>query len=94
MKTITEYGRKIQQEFLEKCKKDGTYQRVYEQYEDGTCILEESIETLQDAVGWCLESYDTYAIIEINRWLNDGTGLKAWGFELKQIKAELEKCIE
>ena len=89
MKKITEYGLKIQQDFLDKCKQDGTYQRVYEQYEDGTCILEESIKTLQDAVAWCLLTYDENAINEVNEWTS-----KAWGFECEQIKAELEKCIE
>jgi hypothetical protein len=93
MKKITEYGLKAQENFLEKCKQDGTYQRVYEQHEDGLCILEESIKTLQDAVAWCLLSYDTYAIVGINDCISDGTDLKAWGFELEHIKAELEKCI-
>ena len=94
MKQITEYGVQIRQEFLEKCKQDGTYQRVFEQYEDGFCILEESIKTVADGVAWCLLNYDTDAINVVNEWINDEYSNIVWGdISLEQIKIELEKCI-
>ena len=92
MKTITEYGLKIQQDFLDKCKQDGTFQRAYEQHE-GTYVLEKNIETVQNAVAWCLLTYDTYSLEAVDGWMKTDY-YSAWNFPLEQLKAELEKCIE
>lgn len=71
MLKITKYGEKIQEDFLEQCKKDGTYQRVFKDAEDGTIILEESIRGVKDYAAWCLITYGTDAINEVNEWRED-----------------------
>ncbi|MBR5544873.1 MAG: hypothetical protein IKU66_05305 [Clostridia bacterium] len=91
MKKITEYGLKIQQDFLDKCKQDGTYQRAYEQHE-GTYVLEENIKTVQDAVAWCLLTYDTLTLGTIVEWRK--SSYSAWGLPLEQLEREAQKCIK
>ena len=68
MLKITEYGEKIQENFLEQCKKDGTYQRVFGCFEDGTCLLEESIRGVKDYAAWYLITYDTNALNIVDEW--------------------------
>lgn len=68
MLKITKYGEKIQEDFLEHCKKDGTYKRVFEDCEDGTCLLEISVRGVKDYAAWCLLTYGTDAINIVNEW--------------------------
>lgn len=68
MLKITKYGEKIQEGFLDQCKRDGTYQRVFIDGEDGTCLLEPSVRGVKDYAAWCLITYGTSAITTVNEW--------------------------
>lgn len=72
MLKFTKYGEKIQEDFLENCKKDGTYQRVFENAEDGTCLLEPSVRDVKDYAAWCLITYDGEALNIVYEWREMG----------------------
>lgn len=62
MNKINAYGEEIKFHFAEQCKKDGTYNKVYVDFEDGTCLLEPSVRNVQDYAAWCLMTYDEMAL--------------------------------
>lgn len=68
MLKLTKYGEKIQEDFLEQCKKDGTYQRVFEDFEDGTRLLESSVRSDGDYAAWCLLTYGEDALNTVYEW--------------------------
>ena len=78
MLKITKYGEKIQEDFLDHCKVDGTYQRVFEDFEDGTFLLQDSIRGVKDYTAWCLITYGTDAINIFNKWKEDSNCDICW----------------
>lgn len=97
-KKITEYGQKIIAEFLEKCKVDGTYQKVFVDHEDGLCLLDPSIKTAQHCAASFLLNYEEDTLNVIRGWQKETQDNIAWygeGFKLTydEVIAELEKSI-
>ena len=72
MLKITKYGEQIQKDFLEHCKTTGAYQRVFEDFEDGTILLEDSIRGVKDCAAWHLITYGTDAINIVQGWQDYG----------------------
>ena len=85
MLKITKYGEKIQEVFLEHCKIDGTYQRVFEDLEDGTCLLEPSVRGIKDYAAWCLITYGTDAINTVNEWKEECDGDICWSTNWRDL---------
>ena len=78
MKKINEYGNKIIEEFLDKCKVDGTYQKVFVEYEDGLCLLEPSIKNTKDYAAWCLLNYEENALNVVDGWKEETPNNACW----------------
>ena len=72
MLKLTKYGEEIQKDFLENCKKDGTYKMVFEDFEDGTCLLEPSVRGDGDYAAWCLLTYGENALNTVYEWRGVG----------------------
>ena len=90
MKHINDYGKTLIRKFLDKTTieqdiENGTFQ--------GTTFYENHIETVFDAVGWMLETYDIDAIRVLDDWF-DVFGNDAWYIPLDKIKLELLKCLD
>lgn len=85
----TAHGMMLEQKFAELEAKE-TNKEAY----DGTWVLEKYIRTVEDAAGWCLLTYGGEdAIAVVNEWIQDGK-TKPWGFNVFELKNELEKCFE
>ena len=69
---LNKYGEKVLDKFLDKCKANGSYKRVYEDFEDGTCLLEDTVENLYDACAWLYLTYDAYVFSVLREWETDG----------------------
>lgn len=69
MNKINAYGEELKFNFAEQCKKDGTYNKVYVDFEDGTCLLEPRVRNVQDYAAWCLMTYDEMALDTVYEWL-------------------------
>ena len=98
-KKITEYGQKIIAEFLEKCKVDGTYQKVFVDHEDGLCLLDPSVRNAKDCSARFHLNYEEDTLNVIRGWQKEIQDNIAWygeGFTITydEVIAELEKCIE
>ena len=99
MLKITKYGELVQEMFLEKCRQDGTYQKVFEEFEDGICLLEPNVKNVVDCVALFLLSYEQDALNVIEDWQKTTDDNIAWfgdGFRLTypEIITELKRCIE
>lgn len=98
---MTEYGKQLKHDFLEKCKQNGTYKRVFEDCEDGTHLLWETIETLEDIAAFYLVADEDFAynrLCEDVESCDDNWDEPMWFLEGKaytgaQIKVVLEKCL-
>lgn len=84
------HGKEVVDRFIDKCKADGSYKRVFEDFEDGTCLLEESIENVFDFCAWLYLTYDRYAFDTLNEWKSMDNSY-AWRFRSKN---NLDKVIE
>jgi hypothetical protein len=99
---MTEYGKQIENAFYQKCKQSGTYKRVFEDFEDGTFLMEDDVETIEDAAGWYLATYSEWAyntMCEQVEYYDDDWNACFWKFKngtqctFNQLKAVLEKCV-
>lgn len=90
MKIINEYGLKLQKDF---CIKSNMYEDIENGKFSGTIFYEDYIETIEEAVAWLLETYDTNALDTIEEWINDELGDESWGYKLTDLKEELKKVI-
>lgn len=68
MNKINAYGEELKFNFAEQCKKDGTYNKVYVDFEDGTCLLEPSVRNVRDYAAWCLMTYNEMALDVVYEW--------------------------
>ena len=98
MKYINDYGKQIIKEFLDKCKVDGTYQKVFVDYEDGLCLLDPSVKNVKDCASMFLLNYDEDVLNVVSGWQKETEDNVAWygdGFNLTydEVIAELEKSI-
>lgn len=86
---MTEYGEKLLQSWNDLIQPDidkGSF--------EGTFRYEDKIETLQDAAGWCLLTYGDNALSTVvQEWIRLDHADKVWGFDVYELKAELEKCL-
>lgn len=92
MKKITEYGKKLIEEFEEKCGEE----LMEESYELGTFILEKCISNRFDQCAWCLMTYDTDAIYWVEQWKIDFPKdfyEKEENFTYDDLLEILKKCI-
>lgn len=90
MKTINDYGLKLQKDF---CVKSNIYEDIENNKFNGTIFYEDFIETIEDAIGWMLETYNTNALNTIKEWIDDGLSDESWGFNLYALKEKLETII-
>lgn len=90
MKHINDYGVKLQNNFITKTKMQ---EDIDNDIFTGMWKYEDDIETIEDAIGWMLETYDYEAYYIIDEWINDGA-YKVWGFNINILKQELEKVFE
>lgn len=86
--TLNIYGKEVVDRFIDKCKTDGSYKRVYEDFEDGTCLLAGSIENVFDFCAWMYLTYDRYALYTLNEWKAMDNSY-AWRFCSKENPDEL-----
>lgn len=88
---ITTYGKKLRDNFVNKTTmrediEQGTFL--------GTIFYEKHIETIQDAVGWMLETYDTDALDILDEWIENDNCTQIWGMNINRIKEEFKKVIK
>ena len=92
---INEYGIKLHEDFISKTTmrediNNGTF--------SGTMFYEDDIKTFEDAIGWMIETYYYYADDIIDEWIDydkrNNNDNMAWGFDMNNIKQELEKCFD
>ena len=90
MKRVNNYGVELQNNFITKAKiQDDIDNNNF----DGTWRYEKNIETVEDACGWLLETYDYEALDVLNEeWIKESN--KVWGLNIYTLKEELEKCFE
>lgn len=88
---INDYGVKLQNEF---CIKAKIQEDIENNIFDGTWRYEKYIETVQDAVGWMLETYDYEAYYELEDWIAGDDKSPVWGLDIYDLKQELEKAFE
>lgn len=99
MLKITKYGELVQEMFLEKCRQDGTYQAVFEEHEDGLCLLEPSVKNAADCAALFLLNYEQDTLNVFESWQRESRDNIGWhgdGFKLTytEIISELKRCIE
>lgn len=98
---MTNYGKELVKRFLNKCKESGSYNKVFVDFEDGTCLLENDVETLEEVAAHYLVTYDVWAYNTLceqvdfcnGKW-NEicwNVGNKKYTFE--EVKTILEKCL-
>lgn len=97
MNKLNAYGEEIKFNFADQCKKDGTYSKVYVDFEDGTCLLEPSVRNVQDYAALCLMTYDEMALDTVYEWMritSHGPIFKNEHCEvgMYDLIAELRKC--
>lgn len=90
MKQINKYGAKLQSDF---CTKAKIQEDVDNGKFDGTWRYEKDIKTIEDAIGWMLETYDYEAYYVIDEWIEMEQGT-VWGLDINTLKQELEKVFE
>lgn len=88
---LNDYGKKIVDKFLDKCKANGSYKRVYEDFEDGTCLLEDAIENLYDACAWLYLTYNKFVFDVLDEWQKDGCKYVFESMTFEDVKNELYK---
>lgn len=86
--TLNIYGKEVVDRFIDKCKADGSYKRVFEDFEDGTYLLEESIENVYDFCAWLYLTYDRYAVDTLDEWKSMDDRY-AWRFYSKENPEEV-----
>lgn len=95
---LTEYGNKAVERFLDKCKADGSYKKVYEDFEDGTCLLEDTMENLLDVCAWLYLAYDRHVFDVLDKWGKDGCDY-VWKFQtgielsFEEVENELHRMF-
>ena len=90
---LNNYGEKIINEFLEKCKANGSYKRVYEDFEDGTFLLESAIENLNDECAWLYLTYDNNVFDTLDEWKNDGEVYLFDDITYEEVNNKLQKMF-
>lgn len=89
MKKVNEYGLKLQDKFVKKA-------HIDEAIENGTFLgnimYENYIESIEDAVGWMIDTYDYEALDILNEWIDNGSS-HAWGLDIINLKIELQKAL-
>ncbi len=87
---INEYGIKLMKAFTEE--KTTMSKDIENDTFQGTMFYEDYIETIEDAVGWMLETYYTDAILVLDDWY--AAFGDDWYVSLSELRKELEKCLE
>lgn len=86
---MTEYGENLLQKWNDLVQPD-----IDKGVFNGTSAYEDKIKTLQDAAGWCLLTYGDNALSTVvDEWIEYDHADKVWGFDVYEVKAELEKCL-
>ena len=91
---LNEYGNKVVDKFLDKCKANGSYKRVYEDFEDGTCLLEEAIENFLDECALLYLTYDCYVFDTLDEWKKDGETYLFDNVTYEDVENELHKMLD
>ena len=90
---LNHYGEKIVNDFLEKCKADGSYKDVYEDFEDGTFLLENAIENFYDECAWLYLTYNDNVFDTLDEWKKDGETYLFNNVTYEEVKNELKKMF-
>ena len=91
---LNHYGEKIVNEFLEKCKADGSYKKVYEDFEDGTFLLESAIENFHDECAWLYLTYDSNVFDTLEEWKTHGEIYLFDNVTYEEVENELRKMFD
>lgn len=86
---INKLGYKLAEDF---CMKANVYNDIKNGKFEGMLFYEDYIDSIEDAVGWMLETYGTEVFNVLDEWLHDGE--EAWGFKLNDLKKKLNSCIK
>lgn len=91
---INERGKQLRDDFLIK---SNMQEDIDNDTFEGTIFYEDYIETMEDAIGWMLETYDTNALDIIEEWIEisdkNVEEITVWDFSIIDLKNELEKVI-
>lgn len=88
---LNEYGKLVADKFLDKCRANGSYKMVYEDYEEGTCVLQDAVENLFDVCAWLYLAYDRNVFDVLDEWKHDGDN-DVWGlYTYEEVESELHK---
>ena len=91
MKKINSYGRRLQDDF---CKKVNIQEDIDNETFDGTWRYEQYIETIEDAIGWMLETYDYEAIDVLDNWIEETHISYIWGLDVDIFREALKSVFE
>lgn len=91
MRKLNDYGRNVEDVFVKKANinvdiENGTFL--------GNIFYENHIKSIVDAVGWLINTYDSDALDVLNEWIEYFGHEEAWGFNIYELKEELEKAYD
>ncbi len=104
MLKLNEYGKKLVENFYEQCKTTGTYDKVFVDFEDGTCLLESSVRGVKDCAALYIITYDKDAIDTVKDWKEEDSSRFCWStnwddmdnaftITYDEVLNELRKCF-
>ena len=71
------------------------YKKVYEDFEDGTYLLESAIENLHDECAWLYLTYSEYVFDTLDEWQLDSKDVYLFdGVTYEEVKYELQKMFD
>lgn len=91
---LNDYGNNVVDNFLNKCKANGSYKKVYEDFEDGTFLLESAIENFYDECAWLYLTYDECVFDTLDEWKKDGEDYLFDNITYEDVKNELHKMLD
>lgn len=69
---LNNHGKITVDKFLGKCKNDGSYDKVYTNFDDGTWLLSGTVKNIYDVCAWLWLTYEDYVFDILNEWKKDG----------------------
>ena len=88
---LNEYGKMVVDKFLDKCRANGSYKIVYEDFTEGTRVLQDAVENLFDVCAWLYLAYDGYVFDVLDEWRHDGFN-NVWDlYTYEEVESELHK---
>lgn len=69
---LNNHGKIIVNKFLDKCKDDGSYDKVYTNFEGNTWLLSGTVKNIYDVCAWLWLTYEDYVFDILDEWKKDG----------------------